>query len=131
MLRTRRERRERESALVATRVEHSRSDCHRTRQCAIVALIEEVAGLLSVLEIDVDSNSVFRRERFRNRLAGENPDAIVEALLLSHRAMTAFDDRARMEQFGERLDQSLAHPIRSGGEQLHDEHVAESIDDHA
>ena len=84
-----------------------------------------------MLEIDVDSNSVFRDDRFRHRLAREISDMIVQAFLLAHRAMTALDNRARMKQFAERVDDSLAHPIRARGQKLHDEDITEAIDDHA
>ena len=49
------QRRERESALVAKRVEHARPGRERARNRAVVALIEKLAGLLAVLEINLES----------------------------------------------------------------------------
>ena len=70
-------------------------------QCCNVAVIIDFAKYMNhVLEIDVDSDFIFRRERLGDRLASKNRDVIIEAFLLSHRTMTAFDDRARFEIFG-------------------------------
>ncbi len=84
-----------------------------------------------MLEINLDLDSVLGRNRLGHRFAGENRDVIIEAFLLSHGAMAAFDDRARMQHLVERRDNRRAHPIRARSQDLHDEHVAESIDDHA
>src|SRR5258708_6027255 len=83
----------------------------RPRERAFFPLIEKVAGLLPMLEIDVDANPIFRREGISDRLARKNPDSIIEALLLPHRAMTPLDNRARTYQLRERCDDRLAHPI--------------------
>ena len=62
---------------------------------------------------------------------GKNRRVIFEAFLLAHRAMTALDDRARMQQIAERRNDRRTHPVRARGQNLHDQHLAEAIDDHA
>ena len=71
------------------------------------------------------------RNRLRHGFARQHRDVIVESLLLSDRAMAALDDRARMQQFVQRRNNRRAHPVRARGQDLHDDHVAESIDHHA
>ncbi len=84
-----------------------------------------------MLEIDFDFDSVLDRNRFGHGLAGQNGGMIFEAFLLAHRAMTSLDDRARMKQVVQPINYSRAHSVRARRQQLHDEHVTESIDDYA
>ncbi len=84
-----------------------------------------------MLEIDLELDSVLARDRRGHSFTGKNRRVIFEAFLLAHRAMTALDDRARMQQLAERCNDRRAHPVRARGQNLHDQHLVEAIDDHA
>src|SRR5579862_824085 len=122
--------RKRESTLVAEGVEDTRARRDRSNNRAVVALVEEIAGLLPMLEINFEFDSVLDRDSFAYGFTGENRRVIFEAFLLSHRTVASFDDRAWMQHLVQRVHNRISHPIRTRCQNLHDTHVAESIDDH-
>ncbi len=120
--------REAEAAVVAETVEHPAVRVTRGR-LAVLALIEEQAGLLPAPRIDGVGDAGFvDADRLRHD-AVQHLDLLLEAFERADFRIVAREDAFRAGHLGEQPDQrrrQAIHPLRQG---LHHEIVAVAIDD--
>ena len=98
-------------------------------RAAEIALVEVEARLLADVARERPRDAALLERRSRRALAADDALALGEALGLRGAGRRSVDDRARLEDLAERLEDhrlAILHPER---EDLDDEDVAEAIDD--
>ena len=122
-----------EPAGAAEDVEHAGAAGERADAAAVVALVEEVPGLLAANDVGLEREPrLEERHGPLDRLACDELALLQPVqVLVAGRAREAQHDRGRPAQVDERVDHvaQVRHPRRRV--QLHDEHVRVAIDDEA
>ena len=124
-----------EGSHVAEAVEHAPAGRDLAHGAAVVLLVEEEAGLLAVLEVEVKAQAVLAHHEARGLRRGQAvPPALVlrQALLGSGRAVVALVDRVdllavRGEGVHERAVDHGAQALHAHGAHLRDQHVLVAV----
>src|SRR5262249_57667738 len=110
---------DREAAGVGERVEHAPAARQPADAQAVVALVEEEAGLLPVQDVGHEAHAVLHdRDPRRRLLAREHPTCAGESLLGAHATLAALVDTARREARLERGDDVAGDPHATPPPQL-------------
>jgi hypothetical protein len=97
---------------------------------AVVALIEEEAGLLAVHHVDEEPHAVLDDlDRHRRLFAEQQAARTCETFLGPHSALAALQHAARRQQRAERLHDERQQARRARGQRLADEELAVAVDD--
>src|SRR5262249_16912862 len=126
------ERRDREAAGVAEAVEHLAARGELAHALPVLALIEEEAGLLALLDVDAEVEPVLDdRAARRVAVAAREADAGGQRLELAHLGVGALEDRLRRGELRERVEDRVAPALDARGEELRHQHVRVAVDDQA
>src|SRR5262249_6113350 len=96
---------------------------------AVVALIEERAGLLPGDRLDLEPDAVLDARHGRARLAADDARLRLEPFDLGDAAGGGLLDRARAEARADRVEHHLLAALHRQRGHLHDRGVAEHVDD--
>ena len=119
-----------EAAGMAERVEHGGPPREARDTGAVLALVEEPAGLLATQQVDREAQAVLLHHR-AGGVAGEQARFPGEALEPAHRAVVARDDAARGGQRCQRLDDQRRGGLHSRGIRLQRDHIPVAVHDEA
>src|SRR5205814_5728594 len=118
-LRTAGERIDGEAAGIAEAVEHLAPGGKRAHAVAVLALVEEEAGLLALRDVDAKVEPVFDDRAARGgAIAAHEARARFEPFELAGLGIGALVDRLAAGQLGERIEDRIAPALDAGGEKL-------------
>src|SRR5262245_15972957 len=124
------ERRDREAAGIREAVEHLAAGGELAHALAVLALIEEEAGLLPLLDVDAEIQAVFDdRAAGGVTVAAREAHARGQGLELAHLGIRALEDRLGRGELGERVQDRVSPALHARGKELRDEHVGVAVDD--
>src|SRR5262249_6242912 len=107
---------QRKTARIAVKVKHASIPRELLGGSAILALVEEIAGLLSMIEVNGKADSVFYRDAFDRGIAREQADTVGQALLATDCTLAALENGARGDEAFESRNDLVAHPIGPASE---------------
>src|SRR6266545_7611934 len=94
----------------------------------VLALVEEEAGLLAVVEVGQVRDPVLLHLDRRGDGPVEQADLRFQPFELAHLGVVALEDPLRLEQLPKRVHDLALAPVHTLGERLHDEVVAVAVD---
>src|SRR5262245_25797099 len=126
------ERGDREAAGVGEAIEHLASRGELAHAMAVLALVEEEAGLLPLFHVDAEVEAVFHDRAARGvAVAPREAHASWQGLEFAHLGVRAFEDRLGGGELRERVQDQVAPALDAGGEELRHQHVGIAVDDQA
>ena len=124
----RRRQRQREAAVVAERVEQAAVRVAQ-RRLAVLALIEEQAGLLAAAQVDLVADAPFADRHPLGHGAGDDGHVRLEPFERADLGVVARQDPGRTQPLAEHGDDLRQQAIGRLGQGLHHEVVAVAVDD--
>jgi hypothetical protein len=119
-----------EAAGIGEAVQHAPARGALTNSASVVALVEEEAGLLAVLDVDaIPQTGLADLDLGGQRRAPDEALAHRQAFFAAHRDVAAFEDAGRCQPVDEDFDDAIEKPLHASGLHLQDEHAGIPVDD--
>src|SRR3990172_5288841 len=125
------QRRDREAARIAERVQYVLPGKHLAGKSAILPLVEIEPRLVAFDDIDQEGQAVFPNGQPAGRDVSPQPTSLrSESFEMAGVVVGAFEDAAAVAAPLQAVDQSLAEPFGARREELNDTNLGVTVDDH-